>query len=77
MLAASQTFGFLLGVSSISILNRSEERSKIVLFTYAVLLFLSFVIVLIVKENLKKMRFSLANDEDKDVSDSSNSLIAK
>ena len=77
MLAASQTFGFLLGVSSISFLNRSEERSRIVLFIYAGLLFLSFVIVLIVKENLKKMRFSLANDEDKEGSDSSSSLIAK
>lgn len=76
LLAASQTFGFLIGVASISFLNRSEERSKIVLFTYAGLLFLSFVIVLFVRENLKKMRFSLAQDE-KDKSDLSSSLIVK
>lgn len=77
LLAASQTFGFIVGIVSINILNKTAERSKIVLFSYCGLLFLSFVLSIIVKENLKKMRFSEIQSSMRQKSEISNSLIVK
>lgn len=64
LLASSQTFGFIVGLVSISIMERTRESSELVLFTYCGLLFISFVLSLIVKENLNKMRYSLNQEED-------------
>lgn len=65
LLASSQTFGFVVGLASINILDKTAERSQIVLFSYCGLLFLSFVLSIIVKEDLKKMRYSQFHVEDK------------
>lgn len=72
MLAASQTFGFAIGLGAISVLNKTAERSKIVFFSFSGLLFLSFLIVLTVKENLNKMKFSMlvSNHEKIDITGS-------
>ena len=72
MLAASQTFGFAIGLGAISVLNKTAERSKIVFFSFSGLLFLSFLIVLTVKENLNKMKFSMlvSNHEKTDITGS-------
>jgi hypothetical protein len=72
LLAASQTVGFTIGLAAISLLNKTADRSKIVFFSFSGLLFLSFLIILTVKENLKKMRFSMdaTNHEKTDTTDS-------
>lgn len=76
MLAASQTFGFAIGLGAISVLNKTEERSKIVFFTFSGFLFLSFLIILTVKENLNKMRFSMvASAHEK--TDNTESLLVR
>ena len=49
LLAASQTFGFAVGIIAISFLDRTSQRSEIVLFSFSGLLFLSFLITLSVK----------------------------
>lgn len=49
LLAASQTFGFLVGFASISFLNKTLERSEIVGFINMGLLLLSFVFAVWVK----------------------------
>jgi hypothetical protein len=76
LLAASQTFGFAIGLGAISILNKTAERSKIVFFSFSALLFLSFLIVLTVKENLNKMRFSMV-DSSHEKTDLTGSLLVK
>jgi hypothetical protein len=58
LLASSQTFGFVIGFISINILDQTREMSEIILFSYCGLLFLSFVLSILVKEDLKKMQYS-------------------
>ena len=58
LLAASQTFGFIMGFASISFMNKTVERSEIVFFTYCGFLLLSCLMSLWVKEDLRKMKFS-------------------
>lgn len=76
LLAASQTFGFAIGLGAISVLNKTAERSEIVFFTFSGFLFLSFLIVLTVKENLNKMRFSMIGSGH-EKTDNSDSLLIK
>jgi hypothetical protein len=57
IMASCQTFGFLLGFSCIRVLDKSKERSELVLYTLCGFLFLSFVISLLVKEDLKKLEY--------------------
>lgn len=49
LLAASQTFGFFVGLISISLLDKTKETSQAVLFSYCGLLFISFILTLLVK----------------------------
>jgi hypothetical protein len=64
IMASCQTFGFILGFSSIRLLDKSKERSELVLYTLCGFLFLSFVFVLWVKENLKKLEYEQGKSSD-------------
>ena len=57
LFATSQTFGFIFGFGSISYLNRTEDRSRLVGYLVMGMLFLAFVSGIWVKEKLKKWKF--------------------
>jgi MFS-type transporter involved in bile tolerance (Atg22 family) len=57
LFASSQTFGFLVGFSSITYLDKTEERSQVVCYVYMGLLLLALLSVVWVKEKLKKWKF--------------------
>jgi hypothetical protein len=57
IMASNQTFGFLLGFAGIRVLDKTRERSELVLYVLCGFLFLSFLISLWVKEDLKKLDY--------------------
>lgn len=64
IMASCQTFGFILGFSSIRLLDKTKERSELVLYTLCGFLFLSFLLASWVKENLKKLEYELGKKDD-------------
>jgi hypothetical protein len=62
LFASSQTFGFLIGFFSIQILDSTFETSKLIIIIYCGLLFLSFLMTVFVKEDLRKWRYETASE---------------